>query len=339
MRSPAAVNLCLALPAFLLVASAAANGNGYGGGHETNLMPAYQRPVDGLDSGYYSKSCWEMEAIVQRAVRKAVGADRTLAASLIRLFFHDFAVRGTDASVLVDSPGSEKHADASKTLRGFELIEAIKTELEAKCKNTVSCADILTAAARDAATTVGVPYWSLRYGRKDGKESREEEADRHVPMGRESVTDLIAFFESNGLNIVDLVALSGAHTIGRATCGAVKPGLCDRRRDGSLDRQYGDFLQRKCSAGGDAEYVELDGETPTAFDNQHYKNLMRGKGLLPTDQKLLRDSRTADFVRSFANQGSQIFVHQFAQSMRHLGEAQVLTGDEGEVRRKCSAVN
>jgi peroxidase len=113
--------------------------------------------------------------------------------------------------VLVDAPGSERHADASKTLRGFDLIDDIKAELEKKCKGAVSCADILTAAARDASTAVGAPYWSLRYGRKDGTESREDEADRYVPMGGESVTDLIAFFEANGLNVIDLVALSGTY--------------------------------------------------------------------------------------------------------------------------------
>ncbi|OEL28663.1 Peroxidase 7 [Dichanthelium oligosanthes] len=367
MRTPAAtVSPFLAVSALLLLlvaSSVAANGYGGGdapagasgyGGHDDApsgpkgdggqdggyQMPAYQKPVDGLDAGYYRKSCPDMEGIVQRAVKKALDADYTLAASLIRLFFHDFAVRGTDASVLIDVPHqSERYADASKTLRGFDLIEEIKTELEAKCHATVSCADILAAASRDAATAVGVPDWSLKYGRKDGKDSIAGEADRYVPMGGQSVTELIAFFESNGLSIIDLVVLSGAHTIGRATCGAVKPGLCDRRRAGAVERQYADFLQRKCVAGGDGEYVELDGETPTAFDSQYYKNLMRERGLLDTDQKMLPDSRTGGFVRAFANQPSQIFIHLFAQSMRKLGEVQVLTGNEGEVRRKCSAVN
>lgn len=249
--------------------------------------------------------------------------------------------QGTDASVLIDVAGqSEKYAEASRTLRGFDLIEEIKKEMESKCRATVSCADILTAAARDASTAVGVPYWPLRYGRRDGKDSIAAEADSRVPMGGQSVTDLVRFFESNGLTIFDLAVLSGAHTIGRATCRAVKPGLCKRRGNPALlDRQYGDFLRRKCSAGGDGEYVELDGETPTTFDNQYYKNLMRERGVLDTDQKLLADSRTEPHVRMFADQPSQIFTHQFAESMRKLGEAQVLTGNEGEVRRKCSAVN
>ncbi|WVZ65985.1 hypothetical protein U9M48_015264 [Paspalum notatum var. saurae] len=324
-------------------APAGSNGYGGGGGPEVSYTePAYRKAVDGLDYGYYSESCPKMEEIVGKAVRKAVGADYTLAASIMRLFFHDFAVGGVDGSVLIDVPGhSEKYAEASRTLRGFDVIESIKTELEAACHATVSCADILAAAARDAAAAVGVPYWSLKYGRRDGKESSAEAADRYVPMGGESIGELVGFFQSNGLNVQDLVVLSGAHTIGRATCGAVTkpPGLCGRRRAGTLDRQFGDFLRRKCGAGGDREYVELDGETPTAFDNQYYRNLMRGRGLLDTDQKLLADPMTGGFVKTFANAPSQFFVHQFAQSMRRLGEVQLLTGKEGEVRRKCSAVN
>ncbi|KAF8644581.1 hypothetical protein HU200_066439 [Digitaria exilis] len=339
---------------------APAGANGYGGGHDDASPepskggggggeeeegpyqePAYEKPVEGLDAEYYSKTCPQMEAIVHNAVRKAISHDYTLASSLIRLFFHDFAVEGTDGSVLIDVPGqSEKYAEASRTLRGFDLIEEIKKELEAKCHATVSCADILTAAARDAATAVGVPYWSLKYGRKDGKDSIAAEADRLVPMNGQSVTELIRFFQSKGLTIFDLVVLSGAHTIGRATCGAVRPGMCARRKEGTLDRQYGDFLWRRCGAGGDGEYVELDCETPTRFDNKYYENLLHGKGLLDTDQSLVEDSRTKDLVKMFAKPGaSDAFVHLFARSMRKLGEVQVLTGNEGEVRRKCSAVN
>jgi len=116
MRTPAAaVSPFLALSALLLLlvaTSVAANGygggdapagaNGYGGRDDASpgpkgdggyQVPAYEKAVDGLDAGFYHKSCPDMEGIVQRAVRKAVRDDYTLAASLIRLFFHDFAVR------------------------------------------------------------------------------------------------------------------------------------------------------------------------------------------------------------------------------------------------------
>jgi len=72
---------------------AAAGSNGGGGGQEGSYkVPAYQESVAGLDERYYEKSCPKMEEIVGTAVMKAVKADETLAASIIRLFFHDFAV-------------------------------------------------------------------------------------------------------------------------------------------------------------------------------------------------------------------------------------------------------
>jgi peroxidase len=115
MRTPAAaVSPFLALSALLLLVvtsvaekgygggDAPAGANGYGGRDDASpgpkgdggyQVPAYQKAVDGLDAGYYRKSCPDMEGIVQKAVRKALRDDYTLAASLIRLFFHDFAVR------------------------------------------------------------------------------------------------------------------------------------------------------------------------------------------------------------------------------------------------------
>lgn len=73
----------------------------------------------------------------------------------------------------------------------------------------MSCADILTAAARDATVKAGGQYWTVDYGRKDGLVSIAKEADSLVPMGRESITDLIEFFQSLGLDVDDLVVLSG----------------------------------------------------------------------------------------------------------------------------------
>ena len=58
--------------------------------------------------------------------------------------------------MLLNHQGSERWAKASQTLRGFQVIDDIKAELEKKCPKTVSCADILTAAARDATVKVAV---------------------------------------------------------------------------------------------------------------------------------------------------------------------------------------
>lgn len=69
-------------------------------------------------------------------------------------------MQGCDASVLLDDADgivSEKNAVPNKnSLRGFEVIDFIKALLEEACPLTVSCADILAIAARDAVHLVSV---------------------------------------------------------------------------------------------------------------------------------------------------------------------------------------
>lgn len=69
-------------------------------------------------------------------------------------------LQGCDASVLLDDTesfvGEKTAAPNLNSLRGFEIIDAIKAELESVCPQTVSCADILAIAARDSVLLVGV---------------------------------------------------------------------------------------------------------------------------------------------------------------------------------------
>lgn len=49
----------------------------------------------------------------------------------------------------------EKNAPTNlDALKGFEIIDRIKNKLESECPGTVSCADVLTIAARDATILV-----------------------------------------------------------------------------------------------------------------------------------------------------------------------------------------
>nr|GLL29086.1 peroxidase 7 [Ipomoea trifida] len=293
-----------------------------------------------LSFNYYTNSCPELEKIVHNILKKWIKEDYTLAPALIRLHFHDCAVRGCDGSILLNHEGSERSGNASKSLRGFEVINDIKQEVEKKCPKTVSCADILTVAARDATLAVGGPFWMVPYGRKDGRFSFANEADSMVPMGKENITDLIEFYQSKGLNILDLVVLSGAHTIGRTACEALQFRLYNYNgtdgADTTINPRYLNYLRRKCRWA--SEYVNLDAVTPNTFDVQYYKNLQKGMGLLKTDQLLYSDPRTAPLVAALASQPS-VFEHQFAASMVKLGNIQDYVDDDREIRANCDCVN
>uniref|UniRef100_A0A453EBF5 Plant heme peroxidase family profile domain-containing protein n=1 Tax=Aegilops tauschii subsp. strangulata TaxID=200361 RepID=A0A453EBF5_AEGTS len=109
----------------------------------------------GLQRGFYDSSCPDAEDIVRSTVEKYYNNDATIAPGLLRLHFHDCFVQGCDASVLISGASSERSAPQNFGLRGFEVIDDAKSQLESTCPGVVSCADILALAARDSVDLVG----------------------------------------------------------------------------------------------------------------------------------------------------------------------------------------
>ncbi|XP_065847421.1 peroxidase 9 [Euphorbia lathyris] len=303
----------------------------------------------GLFPEFYQFSCPQANDIVMSVLRQAIEEEPRTAASLLRLHFHDCFVQGCDASVLLDDSStivSEKKSRPNKnSLRGFEVIDEIKAKLEEACPETVSCADILALAARGSTILSGGPNWKLPLGRRDSKTASLSGSNTQIPAPNSTIQNLITLFKRQGLNEVDLVALSGGHTIGVARCVTFKQRLYNQngnnQPDESLEKTYYLGLKTVCpKAGGDNNISPLDFGSPVKFDNAYFKLILWGKGLLSSDEVLLtgKVDKTMELVKRFA-EDETLFFDQFAKSMVNMGNVNPLTGFNGQVRKNCRRVN
>jgi len=92
------------------------------------------------------------------------------------------------------------------------------------------------------------------------------------------------------------------------------------------------------SPNNNKKLAPLDLVTPNSFDNNYFKNLIRKKGLLPSDQVLYNGGYTDNVVLEYSTNPS-IFKSDFASAMIKMGNIQPLIGSAGIVRRICSAID
>lgn len=99
-------------------------------------------------------------------------------------------------------------------------------------------------------------------------------------------------------------------------------------------------LKQSCPlTGGDDNISPLDYVTPTLFDNAFFKSLVKGDGLLNSDQEMyssLMGFKTSDLVKRYAADPIAFFK-QFSDSMVKMGN--ITTPESGEVRASCRFVN
>ncbi|XP_016500984.1 peroxidase 3-like [Nicotiana tabacum] len=265
--------------------------------------------------------------------------------------FHDCFVRGCDASVLLNSTKStgnqtEKAAIPNQTLRGFSFIDGVKKIVEAECPGVVSCADIVALVARDSVVVTGGPYWNVPTGRRDGRISNASEALADIPAPTSNFTRLQSSFAKKGLNLKDLVLLSGAHTIGISHCPSFSTRLYNftgtfGTQDPSLDSEYAANLKaKKCKSLNDnTTIVEMDPGSFRTFDLSYFKLLLKRRGLFQSDAALPTSSTTKSYINQLVQGSLKEFYAEFAQAMEKMGKIEVKTGSNGEIRKHCAVVN
>lgn len=107
-----------------------------------------------------------------------------------------------------------------------------------------------------------------------------------------------------------------------------------------LDSSALTSLQTMCPNinSSNTKLAPLDSGSMYRFDNKYYMNLVNNAGLLESDQVLMQDPKTATMV-NYYSMNSYLFWNDFGTSMAKLGNIGVLTGNEGQIRKKCGAVN
>ncbi|CAA2976452.1 cationic peroxidase 1-like [Olea europaea subsp. europaea] len=248
--------------------------------------------------------------------------------------------QGCDASVLLDDTANftgEQTARANaNSLRGMDVIDTIKSQVENVCPATVSCADILAVAARDSVVALGGPSWSVVLGRRDSTTTTLSAANNNIPAPTLNLSGLISSFSNKGFTAKEMVALSGAHTIGQARCMTFRPRLYN---EANIDASFATSLQANCPrSGGDSNLSPLDTVTPTSFDNNYFTNLLSQKGLLHSDQQLFSGGSTDSQVNAY-NSNSASFFNDFASAMVKMGNLSPLTGTSGQIRLNCGKTN
>ncbi|KAG8377105.1 hypothetical protein BUALT_Bualt09G0133900 [Buddleja alternifolia] len=266
-----------------------------------------------LSSNFYSTTCPNLLSIIRTA--------------------------GCDASVLLDDTsnftGEQNAGPNANSLRGLNVIDNIKTQVESACSGVVSCADILAVAARDGVVALNGPSWAVALGRRDSTTASQNAANQQIPAPTLNLNGLITSFSNKGFTAREMVTLSGAHTIGQARCTTFRARIYN---EANINAAFATSRRANCPrTGGDNNLAPLD-SSPRAFNNDYFRDLVNQRGLLHSDQQLFNNGSTDAQVTAYST-NSASFFNDFASAMVKMSNLSPLTGTNGQIRRNCGRTN
>ncbi|XP_042385234.1 probable L-ascorbate peroxidase 6, chloroplastic/mitochondrial [Zingiber officinale] len=186
-----------------------------------------------------------------------------------------------------------KHAANAGLVNALKLIQPIKDKYP-----NITYADLFQLASATAIEEAGGPQIPMKYGRLDvsGPEQCPEEGRLPDAGPRSPADHLRDTFYRMGLNDKEIVALSGAHTLGRS-----RP---DRSGWGKPETKY--TKDGPGAPGGQSWTVQW-----LKFDNSYFKEIKERKDedllVLPTDAALFEDPNFKVYATKYAEDQDAFF--------------------------------
>ncbi|KAF3781395.1 Peroxidase 72 [Nymphaea thermarum] len=214
----------------------------------------------------------------------------------------------------------------------------IAAERSKRCQTQAQLEDIVVIAARDSVEALGGPVYSVPVGRRDATTANQNAANTQLPGFNENLDAITDKFTAKGFTQREMVALSGAHTVGQAQCFTFRDRIYGET---NINATFQTTRQQSCprTAGqGDGNLAPLDDSTPNTFDNAYFQGLINRRGLLHSDQVLFNGGATDSIVTTYSKDANT-FSNDFANAMIKMGNLNPLTGTQGQVRLNCRSVN
>ncbi|GAA5924321.1 hypothetical protein JCM3775_005658 [Rhodotorula graminis] len=173
----------------------------------------------------------------------------------------------------------------------------------------ITYSDLWTLAGVCAIQEAGGPYIPWRAGRKDGDVDNCT-PDGRLPDGDKGADHIRNIFYRMGMDDKEIVALSGAHALGR--CHADRSGF-----DGPWQYSPTTFSNEYYRLLYDDKWQERKWQGPPQFENKSDKSLM----MLRTDMALTTDKEFRKYSQKYAKD-EQAFFSDFSKAFSkliHLG--------------------
>ncbi|CAF3687535.1 unnamed protein product [Rotaria sp. Silwood1] len=192
----------------------------------------------------------------------------------------------------------------------FKGLEIARDRLGSVYHNNpgLTYADLYTLAAVVAVEKMGGPIIKWRHGRVDFENGKNSPPSNRLPSASQDAQSIRFAFYRMGFNDREIVALIGAHSLGR--CHTDRSGF-----EGQWTLTPTTFSNEFFRGLLEDTWEKRNWQGPTQFEDVQTKSLLR----LPSDILLIEDPQFKVYVVEYANNGSQ-FAVDFANAFGKLLE-------------------